>query len=362
MTRSKSRNHCAVVSIFQPLLVACLSAFVIWAYDAVAEDSPAVSHPTYGVRFERPSGWATMMEDGQKTIGVWAYPSAARTQKVIRIETGRPTDSSAKSTAEGLARNFGGSVAKETTLLDGETAWRVQVDDKPVQQTVHPVEALVATHNGYIYLVMGGVAGDQTCAAEIERIRSSWTWLPIEAPSTHLELRAEPVAPFGGRLTMSVPATMRTLPSDDPNRLLNLAIFDLRRYDTDFQMVVQLLDRDRNRSFDDIKAAFLQELGPKLKLKDVPKWIELKETHQEKGAAPSPAIAISEVLDGAAVANGKPLKVVFALVDLSANQTVLVNFTLAAATDEERQRYVPVINQIVASVRASQSEKPPIQK
>ena len=61
-------------------------------------------------------------------------------------------------------------------------------------------------HDGLMYLVMGGVTpGHSEFKDEIEAIRTSWTWTPIEPPDQHLEFHAQPLSLGEGAATLNVP-------------------------------------------------------------------------------------------------------------------------------------------------------------
>ena len=81
-------------------------------------------------------------------------------------------------------------------MLDGEPAYRVlAANDTPA---LKPVEGIVASHDGYLYLVLGGVTAGHECHRQIEEIIKGWKWEKVVAPSEHLDFWPRPVAALGG--------------------------------------------------------------------------------------------------------------------------------------------------------------------
>ena len=71
-------------------------------------------------------------------------------------------------------------MSREKLTLDGEPAFRVvAANDTP---TLKPVEGIVAFHNGYVYMVLGGVTAEHQCHRQIEEICKGWKWMKLVAP------------------------------------------------------------------------------------------------------------------------------------------------------------------------------------
>jgi len=336
------RNHRRVL-----LTVTVLFTIQLLGLAAEAKKGPAVPYPAFGVSFEPPPGWVEQMKDKPQTIGTWTHPrgTAEDPKVLITVEGAKPAIDSAQKTAEGLAQNFSGTVLKETTTLDGEKAWRVRSEQQGA--ALHPVEAVVAMHDGYVYMIMGGVTGANSCGAQVERLRGSWKWIKLEPPSKHLVFRKQPLTALGGNIVINVPQEMRRNSNDNPDHVLDLSIPNLRRSEPDFLLYAQLVPRNPQQSFDELKKGFIAGLGQKLKLDPPPKW---RTRPQAKNA---PASAITPVLDvdGATIGQQGRAYIVFALVELDPKQAVLVNFTLSAETEPERKAYVAAIDQIIDSIR-----------
>jgi hypothetical protein len=93
---------------------------------------------------------------------------------VIMVECARPSVRPLDDAARDLAQNFHGVVADRPTTLGGAHALLVVA--KNDVRALHPVEGLVAIHDGLFYLVMGGVL--KSFNRSLKTLSVSRTWNP----------------------------------------------------------------------------------------------------------------------------------------------------------------------------------------
>jgi hypothetical protein len=321
---------------------------------APATQPAAVSaaFPSFGAAFELPGGWTEVPLEKSGRIGQWISPDSTseKLKGLIMIETGRPGGASPEVMAKSLARNFGGVVMDEPTTLGGEPALVVRADNH--DDELAPTEGIICVKGHNVFLVMAGTVKGKSVKAEIEAIRKSWKWTAVEKPAGHLAARAEPFAAFAGRATLNVPRMMHTIPSDDPDTQLDLALYNLARNTTDFRATMTLITLGPGESFDDAKARFLEELGKKHKfVKAGPTW------HRCDGGTPRVLTAMVEA-ERPQPADTDTLYHQWAMVNLGddTSRAVLVHFTHEAETDEERKLFQQAAEQIVTSVSAGKGK------
>ena len=58
---------------------------------------------------------------------------------------------------------------------------------------------------------------DRPIANEMEALRASWTWVPIEPPYQHLQLHGKPLTVFGGAVLINYPTLMNAHPTGNPS-------------------------------------------------------------------------------------------------------------------------------------------------
>jgi hypothetical protein len=138
-------------------------------------DSPAIT--TDGASFSEPRNWVRLPVKKSKTKGFFisedSDPKAP--SAMILVDIGKPVESDARKTAEGLARNWGGKVLEETTELDGEVALRVHVANPG--EGLRPKEGIIVFRDNRVYLVMAGSVPGIDVIDELEQVRQSWKWI-----------------------------------------------------------------------------------------------------------------------------------------------------------------------------------------
>jgi hypothetical protein len=153
------------------------------------------AYPTVGVAFREPKGWPEQLKDKAKTVAWWISPDSrpGKPTAAIMVECAHTNVASLDELARGLARDFHGEVDDHPAALGGTRALRIIATND--SQALRPVEAFAAIHDGLLYLIMGGVIAEHSVKDELESIRASWTWTPIEPPFKHLEFRDKPRRP-----------------------------------------------------------------------------------------------------------------------------------------------------------------------
>jgi hypothetical protein len=331
------------------LFLACLVLLGSTAAAVVPASQPAAGGPTefpsFGVAFALPPGWAEIPREKAGRVGQWIGPDSKPTaiKSLVMIETGRPGATTAATLAQNLARNFGGAVMDDPTTLGGEPALVVRADNH--DDEVAPVIGLVCLHGDNVYLVMGGAVKGRDVRPEVEAIRKSWKWTPVEQPSKHLAFRDQPFPAFDGRVTLNVPRMMHAVAPDDPRTQLDLALFNLARNNADFRASMTLETLKPGETFDQAKDRFLAELVTQNKFHKPPEWQE------RKGATPRLMTATVEA-DRPQPADTDTLHHQWAVVSLgeASGKIVLIHVTHEAETEEERHRYELAVERIVDSV------------
>jgi len=304
-----------------------------------------VRYPTFGVALSQPKGWAEQMRDKGKTVVRWISPDSVpeKPAAMIMVECGQTTSHSLDELARGLAQNFHGVVADRPTTLGGTRALRVVA--KNDGRTLRPVEGLATIHDGFVYLVIGGVTAGHSVADELEAIRASWTWMPIEPPHKHLEFRETPLSLFGGAATINIPALMHTYPTEHPDRILDLGLRNVLRNAPDFSAYVQLVPIVGGQELDALKNKLSQGLQAQYKIKVPIEW---------RAAGNNPNFVVSEAFEGVMPDKESGRKQTFltrwALVKLDDRRLISINFTLPQAAPGSSS-FVAVVDRIVESIR-----------
>ena len=153
--------------------------------------------------------------------------------------------------AQGLAKNFHGVVDDQPTTLGGTYALRVVA--KNDGRTLRPVEGLAAIHDGLLYLVMGGAVAGHSVKDELEAIRASWDWTPIEPPYKHLAFRAKPFSLAAGAATINVPELMYMYKHEHEDQVLDLGLHNVRRNEPDFLAYAQVVTMAEGQFFADYR-------------------------------------------------------------------------------------------------------------
>ena len=331
------------------------------ATQAAAADGLA-RFPSFGVVFALPAGWSEVPREKAGRVGQWIGPDStpAAVKQLVMVETGRPGATSADAMAKGLARNFGGVVADDPTTLGGEPALLVRAENN--DDELAPVVGLVCVHGDNVFLVMGGAVKGKDVAPDVEAIRKSWRWTPVEKPAAHLAFRERPFPALGGAVTLNVPALMHTVASDDPDTQFDLALFNLARNNADFRATMTLSTLGPGESFAQAKDRFLAELGDKYKFHKPPAWAERPApgTGVASGADdPRKLLTPTVEADRPQPAETETLHHQWAVVPVgeSVDRVLLIHFSHEAETDEERHAYEQAVERIVDSVATGAKPK-----
>ena len=306
---------------------------------AAAQAGPR-SFPAVGITVTAPPGWLEVPPDRPGLIIRWISPDSSRNGEalgLVMVELKDPASHTAPEVARDLARSWGGRVSAQSDVMDGETVWRIQVDSPP--PGLQPVEGLVAIRNGHLFLIEGGVSPGYSCHEQIESIRQSWRWIAIDSPVKHLEFRDQPLAAFGGQLSINFPAAMETFNTDHPERMLGLSLYNFKRNGKEFTALVQTGDVPAADTFEAAKDRLALGTQEKLKLPEAFVW------HAVKGAGRR---AITQPVRGPAEDGVN--WIMWALIHSEDGRLVLINFSIYAQDPAERAAYAGVAEKMVESV------------
>lgn len=313
--------------------------------DAQAPRGDLAIYPTAGVAFKEPGGWIGQVSDKGKTVAWWTSPDSepGNPAAIIRIECGRAQNASLDEVARGLARNFRGVVDDQPTSMGGTHALRITATNS--SGTLRPVEALATIHDGLLYLIMGGAMAGHSVKDELESIRASWTWKPIEPPFKNLTLGDKPLTFGGGAATINVPRHMHLYPGDDPARILDLGLHNFVRNEPDFLVYAQVVPLERGVTFEGYQGQLSQGLQAQQVIKKPLEWRPLKDV-------PSRVISDMVEADTAQAGDSKRTVIIrWALVKLDDRRVASVNFTLPAGAPGDRDVYTDLMERIVESIR-----------
>ncbi len=319
-------------------------AFSLLALTAAAPlpDADRITFPLAGVSFDPPAGWvAVTPATKSKTVATFA-PSAGDATSLVTVEAGKSSGGSeARTTADGLAKSWGGTVDSAGTTLCGTPAWHVSCPP-PTGAAERPVDAVVSVHDGLLYLIMGGTTAGHSCADAVERIRASWQWQPIERPADHLTFADQPLPAFKGAALIDVPRFAYRHTEADPSRVLDLSLSDPQRNAPAFLAYAQLAPLPAAADFAAVENALAVGTEKKYHLGRHFTW------HDVKGPTPR---AMTDAVATSGGAGGRPTSVVWGLVRLDANRAVLVNFTICTDVPADVNTFLAAADRMVESVR-----------
>ena len=315
-------------------------------------DDNLKQYPTAGIAFREPEGWQEQIRDDGKTIAWWISPDSKPSRPVaaIMIECGRPTDATLEDVARGLAKDYQGIVDDQPTSLGGTPAIRVRAENK--SRKLKPVEWIAAIHEGLLYLVMGGITSGNSVAEELESIRSSWQWAPIEPPYKHLEFRDQPLALDNGKVTVNVPELMRIYPNNEPDRLLEVGLPNFVRSAPDFLAYIQIMKTEQNVELDAFKEGLSSGLVSKGVAKAALNWTNVNNDSKRVITNVSILNAPKELKRQD---NKQPPGTSWALVKLDDDRIVMVNFTFPQEAPGEKDVYEKLAMQIVATIELKEN-------
>lgn len=130
-----------------------------------------------GASFAEPRGWTRLRPTQAKTLGWFIDPgsSSRDPRRMILVDFGKPTEPDARRSAEGLAKQWGGSVHEGPVALDGAPGFLVTAENRG--PGLKPVVAIVVHRAGRAYMLMGGAVPGQSVADEFEQVRAGWKWV-----------------------------------------------------------------------------------------------------------------------------------------------------------------------------------------
>ena len=329
---------------------------IVWVLLGVGIEAPGSElqqeklavYPTAGVAFRQPSGWHEQLKDKAKSVAWWISPDSkpGKPTAAIMIECAHPKDASLDEVARGLAGNFHGVVDDHPASLGGTRALRIIATND--SQALRPVEAVATIHDGRLYLIMGGAIAGHSVKDELESIRASWTWSPIEQPFKHLAFRDKPLSLAGGAASINVPKLMHTYPTDEPDRVLDLGIHNFVRNAPDFLAYAQVAPIAQGMTFEEYKSRLSDGLQAKGVISKPFVWGTLNDM---------PTRVISDTIEvkTAEKPGGPKIRtfIRWALVKLDDHRVVSVNFTIPADAPGDRSTYIRLAEQIADSVRTS---------
>ncbi len=125
--------------------------------------------------FTTPKGWSVNRSD-KPTLAILtpeeeAYPKVT---KMITIDSGKPTASGPKATAEAMAKKFNGKVLDETLKVDGVEAYHVKCKAEPKQ--MKPVECVVIANGDKVLMFIAGATKEDAAETAIKELVASWKW------------------------------------------------------------------------------------------------------------------------------------------------------------------------------------------
>ena len=125
--------------------------------------------------FPTPKGWMSNRSNGN-TIAVLTRKGAnpAALEEMVSIDVGKPASNDVKSSADSLAKKFGGSVSRLPYNVDGVEAYRVSIP--PNYESMMPRECIVVHHNQKVCFLFGGSKSQADIWPTVDEIAKSWSW------------------------------------------------------------------------------------------------------------------------------------------------------------------------------------------
>lgn len=122
-----------------------------------------------------PVGWSPNRSGG-KTAAIFSRKGAdpKNLDEMISIDIGTATTESAKGSADGLAKKFGGEVAELPFAIDGEIAFKVSI--APDYEQMRPRECIVTHHNSKVCFIFGASKTKDDIWPAVSEIAKSFKW------------------------------------------------------------------------------------------------------------------------------------------------------------------------------------------
>jgi hypothetical protein len=309
----------------------------------------ASAFPLFGIAVGSPPGWQQLPPDRLGVATQWISPESrpGRVQGAIAIEMKKSESPDGGQTARSLAETLGGRVADKPESLDGETAWRVLAEPGT---DLRPVETLLTIHDGRLYLIEGAVTLGNACHDQIEFIRQSWKWIPLDPPTKHLEFRDQPTIIFNNRVSINVPAAMYVFDFAHPERRLGFGLANNELGRDDFTATVEFGELPKGTALVNAEVSIAQGVQAKFNLPEAFVWRDLN----SDGSTQS---AMTQAVPGPA--SDRKNWIMWGIVGLPGTQIVLINFSIFAEDPNDRAIYAQTAEKIVESVSPAPAAKGP---
>jgi hypothetical protein len=345
--RVSNRSQLAGTATFSVIMVLlCLS---------VAEQSrrhrlatqPGATHdfPYFGVSFTSPAGWMEAPPDGPDMLAkcVDTGPRGREVTAAVTVEIKKTQDTTADA-ARGLSKDWGGQVVDEHVTIDGETAWRIEAH--PPQSDLQPVEGLVISHAGHLFLIMGGITPGSSCHDQLEFVRRSWKWIPIDSPTKHLEIQTEHLNAINGKILIGLPKAMETFETGHPDKMAGLHLYNYKRNANDFKAVITLVDLPGGTDLNAAQERIGDGIVQRFNLNERFVWRPIK------GLQPG---SVTQLVRGPESDGVNWL--MWALVKLNENQIALINISVYTADPDEQANYADAAQKIAETITLAPSHK-----
>ncbi|HXE55174.1 MAG TPA: hypothetical protein VN541_19280 [Tepidisphaeraceae bacterium] len=206
------------------------------AFSGIATPTIIRDFPTAGISVDSPPGWRQVPPEHGRTVTRWLGPDSKPDdiREMIAIDVSR-NRGSARDAATMLASLWGGHVVDDHKTLAGEPAFLVEAE--PKRPGLQPLAAYVAVHGDNVYALEGGATPGHSLVEQMELVRASWKWIPLEPPSLHLEFRQEPESLLDGKVNVNFPAAMHTF-SDKTGLAVDTALYNHQLEDEDFDAII----------------------------------------------------------------------------------------------------------------------------
>ena len=122
-----------------------------------------------------PTGWSPNRSGGNTAVIFLRTDADQKSpDEMISIDIGTPSSESAKGSADGLAKKFGGEVADLSFTVDGEIAYKVSIP--PNHEQMMPRECVVTHHNNKVCFIFGGSKSRNDIWPTVSEIAESLEW------------------------------------------------------------------------------------------------------------------------------------------------------------------------------------------
>jgi hypothetical protein len=249
------------------MLLTCLAAAPV-ASPVRAPAAPATvgKFDSFGVVPTPPApsdGWKRILEGGTGHVARWAHSGAdGKSDAVMTLELEPAKGRTAEAYANDLAKGMNGKAVKDATPMGGEPAFRVTGQ----KQANMPTEGLVASHQGYIYVIAAFAdTPAQLPHAAIDAFARTLKFIPLADPSMNTALRGEKF-PLFDRFLIEPLETMRPDPTPAPQGQISVSTYNFRAHKPDFIMNVQTFPNASHVTLEQLRQQFPGKLNPQAKV------------------------------------------------------------------------------------------------